>query len=325
MSIQTSVIPLTAVAPTQTALTQWRSVARCPACDSDACVARSSLPDRSYVFGSEQVAYPPQGVEIVECGDCGLHYKATVPAPLYLADIFKRQAQTKWASSHDFRPEAALLQKLSGGAPFDLLDVGAGDGRLLWACGEAGLTGRRSAFDVMHYDGIERHLTGEFIQGFLDDPLPEWSLERYDVVTLFDVLEHLYDPRQAFENLRWLLREGGLVFIETGNSQSTWPLRMGINHWWYARLLEHHVFWSRRSVARIAAAHGFRIVYWREVRHKSRRKLIPKRAVVDTVKSGLYLASSNGYASIAHRLGKQGVQPWFPFAVDHFQACLARE
>jgi SAM-dependent methyltransferase len=325
-SAQGSVVSLVGVEQSpQAALAQWKANAKCPACDSDACVARAGLPDHNYTFGSERVAYPEQGIALVECGGCGLYYKSTLPAPQFLAEIFRREAQTKWASSHDFLPEAALLRKLCGGAPFDLLDVGAGDGRLLWACGQIGLTGRRSAFDVMHYPGIERHLTGEFIEGFLDDPLPAWSHERYDVVTLFDVLEHLYDPAQAFENLRWLLRDGGLVFIETGDSASFWPSRIGINHWWYARLLEHHVFWQRRSIARIAAAHGFRIVYWREVRHKSRRQLIPQRAVIDAVKAGLYLASRNHYASIAQLIGRQGMQPWYPFAVDHFQACLVRE
>lgn len=326
MSVESSVVPLAAVAQTASeAFAQWKANARCPACDSDACAGRAGLPDRSYTFGFERVTYPDKGVALVECGTCGLYYKSLLPTQPFLAEIFKRQAETKWASSHDFLPEATLLWKLSGGAPFDLLDVGAGDGRLLWACGQAGLTGRRSALDVMHYPGIERHLSGEFIEGFLDDPLPPWSLQRYDVVTLFDVLEHLYDPRQAFENLRWLLREGGLVFIETGNTGSFWPRRIGANHWWYARLLEHHVFWSRRSLERMAAAYGFRIAYWREVRHKSRRKLIPKRAVVDTLKTGLYLSARSHYTSIAQLLGKQGMQPWFPFAVDHFQACLVRE
>lgn len=324
MSVQSSVVPLAAIEqPPEPALAQWKAIARCPSCGSEGSVARAGLPDDYYPFGSERVAYPEQGITIVECDDCGLFYKSAVPSPAYLADVFRRQAQVKWASSHDFFYEAALLRKLKGGTAFDLLDVGAASGDLLAVCRDAAR--RRSALDVMRYSGIEQHLTGEFIEGFLDHPLPPWSREPYDIVTLFDVLEHLYEPGTAFENLRSLLREGGLAFIETGNSSSFWPRRVGINHWWYARLLEHHVFWSRHSLERAAAAHGFRIAYWREVRHKSRRHLRLPGTAVDLLKTGLYLVANHYYASIAKLLGREGVQPWFPFAIDHFQACLVKE
>ena len=326
MSVQSSIVPLAAIEqPAAQALGQWKTVAGCPCCGSGGCATRSGLPDRWYVFGSERVAFPEQGIAIVECDRCGLHYKSAVPAALFLSEIFKRQAQSKWAASHDFRAEAALLRRLRDGRPFDLLDVGSASGELLAACEELALAKRRSALDVMRYPGIESRLAGEFIEGFLDDPLPAWSNEPYDVVTLFDVLEHLYEPRTAFENLRSLLRKDGLAFIETGNSVSFWPRRVGIDQWWYARLLEHHVFWSRPSLERIAAAHGFRIAYWREVRHKSRRGLIPPRAVIDVLKTGLYIVTSPWYAAIAQRFGRQGAQPWFPYAVDHFQACLIKE
>jgi len=324
MSVQSSVVPLAAIEqPPKPALAQWKAVVHCPSCGSGGSISRARLPDRCYHFGSERIAYPEQGVTIVECDGCGLFYKSAVPTPDFLADVFRRQAQAKWASTHDFLYEVALLRKLKGGTPFDLLDVGAASGELLAGCGEAGR--RRSALDVMRFSGIERHLTGEFIEGFLDRPLPAWSHEPYDVVTLFDVIEHFYEPGVAFENLRTLLRKDGLAFIETGNSASFWPRRIGINHWWYAGLLEHHVFWSRHSLERTAAAHGFRVAYWHEVRHKSRRHLRVPGTVVDLLKTGLYIVANHYYASIANLFGRNGAQPWFPFTRDHFQACLVKE
>ena len=276
------------------------------------------------MFGSERVAYPEEGIAVVECDDCGLYYKTPVPAPAFLAELYRRHAQAKWASAYDFATEADLLRRLRGRARFDLLDVGAADGALLAACGATGITCRRSALDVMRYVGIEQHLSGELMQGLLDGPLPAWSQEPYDVVTMFDVLEHFYEPGAAFENLRALLRVDGLVLIETGNSASFWPRHAGIAQWWYVRLLEHHVFWSRRSLDRIAGAHGFRVVDWREVRHKSRRSLRPGKAAIGLMKTGLYLLAGAHYATIAGWFGREGHQPWCPFARDHIQACLER-
>ena len=282
------------------------------------------MPDRYYVFGTEKVAYPEQGISVAHCAACGLFYKSLLPTPAFLSQVFQRQAPVKWSDVHDFDGEASLLQRLMGRTRFDLLDVGAAGGGLLSACRKQHIAGRRSALDVMRYPGIERDLSGELIEGFLDDALPAWSGEPYDIVTLFDVIEHLYDPAAAFENLRVLLRRHGLVFVETGDAMSFWPRRLGVAHWWYARLLEHHLFWSRGALARAAEMHGFRLVYWRAVRHKSHRRVLPRGAMLDSIKSALYLMASRQYSAVARFFRRQGVQPWFPFGSDHFQACLVK-
>jgi SAM-dependent methyltransferase len=324
MSVQSSVVSLAAVEqPPEPALAQWKAIACCPSCHSGLCTAHAELPDQNYVFGSEKIAYPQRGVTVAHCGDCGLFYKSPLPAPAFLTEVFKRQGPAKWPDTHDFQAEVILLRRLMGGARFDLLDVGSAMGGLLAVCEHQGVIGRRSALDVVPYPGVDRHLSGEFIEGFLDNALA-WSGEPYDVVTVFDVLEHLYDPVAAFENLRTLLRPNGLVFIETGNATSFWPRCVGIGQWWYVRLIEHHLFWSRAPLERIATAHGFRLVYWRTVRHKSRRQWLPPRALTDSLKSALYLAGRRHYSTIARFLGRQGVQPWFPFSADHFQACLVK-
>ena len=244
---------------------------------------------------------PDSGIAVSACEGCGLIYKAMVPTSAFLAAVFQRQRGTKWVGTHDFSTEAILLQRLAGTAVFDLLDVGATDGALLKACAESGVQGRRSALDVIRYPGLEAQLAGEFIEGFLDVPSLSWSRDPYDLVTLFDVLEHFYRPRIAFENLRSLVRSGGLVFIET------------------------HIFWSRRSLESMASAFGFEVVFWAEGRHKSRREVFRPGIAAELAKVGLYCLVGGRYAGVAQRLGRQGNQPWYPFARDHFQVCLRKE
>lgn len=325
MPVQSGTLPFPVVdGPPGPALAQWTAVARCPACGSGAGGSCALLPDRFYVFGTERVAIPPQGIAVIGCHECGLQYKATVPSAAYLKAVFGRQAAEVWTASHDFSREAAELRRLHGSAYCDVLDVGAAGGALLGALAHHGLKGRRSALDVVRYPGLDAHLTGERIEGLLDEPLPEWSGRPYDLVTLFDVLEHLYRPRVAFANLQLLVRPGGRLFIETGNSESRWPRRFGIGKWWYVRLLEHHVFWSWQSLARIAGDFGFEIAEWRAVQHKSRRRLLREGLAGELLKTGLYWIARDNYAPIANLFGKHGNQPWSPFARDHFQACLVR-
>lgn len=303
---------------------QWTIVECCPACNATEGTASAPIPDRHYVFGKEQVRLPDAGIPVIECGTCGLAYKSIVPAPSFLARVFESQAAAKWTDAHDFTDEVETLRRLKGLNRFDLLDVGAAGGALLKACATGGAGGRRSALDVMRYPGIEAYLAGELIEGFLDDASLTWSQEPYDVVTLFDVLEHLYRPQIAFENLRALVKHDGLVFVETGNARDFWPRHFGINHWWYVRLLEHHVFWSRRSLEMAAAVHGFELVFWQEGRHKSRRNVFRLSMMAELLKTGLYRVASNHYAALAQMFGRQGNQPWYPFARDHFRACLRK-
>jgi 2-polyprenyl-3-methyl-5-hydroxy-6-metoxy-1,4-benzoquinol methylase len=318
-------MPIGIVEQPEPVVAPWTAVECCPVCGSQTVADHARLPDRHYVFEKQAIPMPDSGIAVSRCGVCTAVYKSQVPSPAFLAGIFGQYAEAKWrSSSNDLSPEIRTARRLWGADELDMLDVGAADGALLGAHAAEGLKGRRSAFDVMRYAGLERHLNGEFIEGFLDAPLPAWSGEPYDVVTLFDVMEHLYRPQDAFENLRALTRPGGLVLIETGNSESLCPRRFGINQWWYVRLLEHHVFWSQRSLAYLAAAHGFKIVYWKESQHKSRRHRAIARVLSDTLKVALYYAAGRQYVSIAQALGGQGNQPWFPLVRDHFQACLTR-
>ena len=303
---------------------QWAAVTRCPACGALGGTDCGPIPDRCYVFGTERVPLPDVGVRVIGCDACGLLYKSTVPAPAFLTDVFGRQAVARWTGTDDFSVEMATVRRLMGRDAFDLLDVGAAGGALLGACAASGVTGRRSALDVMRYPGIETRLSGEFIESFLDEPGLKWAHEPYDVVTLLDVLEHLYEPRIAFGNLRSLVKRGGLVFIATGDAGSFWPRHFGTNHWWYARLLEHHTFWSRRSLERIAAAHGFEIIFWENIRHRTRRNIFRSAIVAELLKVGLYFAATSHYSEIARFFHGQGNQPWHPFAKDHFQACLRK-
>lgn len=302
----------------------WNVVARCPACGETRRQSLGEIPERHYMFGAERVLMPRSGIQLYVCSRCTLVYKSPVPAPAFLAGLFERQMGQKWMSPQDYAPEVTALRDLCGREDFDLLDIGAAGGDLLAACADAKVEGRRSALDVANYPGLERALQGEFIQGFLDDPALRWSGEPYDVVTVFDVLEHLNRPFDAFSNLRTLVRPGGVVVIETGDTDSAWPRRFGVRRWWYARLIEHHVFWSRASLQYCAAGHGMEIVQWEQVRHKSRRRLGRAAIARDLAKAALYRLAPDGYARIAALLGKAGNQPCSPFVRDHLRVTLRR-
>jgi SAM-dependent methyltransferase len=301
----------------------WQMVPSCPACAAPLS-AGATLPDRAYMFGTERIAYPDDGIALAVCKGCGLAAKTVLPAPASLTQVFERQSGNKWMAPYDFADERRELEHWLGGGRIDVLDVGAGNGGLLAALAQRGGGGRRSALDVVQHPGCAEHVEGEFIRGQIDGQSLHWSGQPYDVVTMFDVLEHLYAPAAAFHNLRKLLCNGGLLVIETGNLDSDWPRRFGAHHWWYVRLFEHHVFWSRASLERIAERHGFKLLLWRELRHKARSRIPPWQLLNDSAQVALYRLTPRLYPQIAPLLGKYWTQPWSPWVRDHFRAVLRR-
>lgn len=301
---------------------EWLRVDRCPACETPHGETVQML-DSGYMFGDERIAFPQGGISIASCSACSLVYKTVLPAPLSLAQVLERQAGKKWMEPYDFRAEVLEMLHFAG-KDSALLDIGSGCGALLAAWAHRGATGRRSALDVVQHPGCSDHVNDEFIHGLIDSRPLRWNGEPYDLVTMFDVLEHLYAPQLAFEHLRELVRDNGLVVIETGNVDSEWPSQYGAHNWWYVRLFEHHVFWSRRAVEALAKRFGFRLLIWREQRHKARVSLPLTRIARDLAQVGLYRLAPRTYPNIAPLLGKYWTQPWSPFTTDHFRVVMRK-
>lgn len=233
-----------------------------------------------------------------------------------------RQADRVWTDEYRFNPEVDTIKKLTKGKEFDLLDIGASTGGLLKAC--TNMEGRRSALDVLRNSYIDNYIRGEFIQGLLEDSNLTWSNKPYDIVTLFDVAEHFYQPDIAWLNLNKLTRKGGFVIIETGDTEANWPRKNGLNNWLYARLFEHHVFWNQNSLFFLAEKHGFRIVNWTKKRHKKVIIYSLSTKLFNFIKVIIYTNSPRFYKRLAQKAGKQGNQPGNFFAKDHFQVILQK-
>lgn len=80
----------------------------------------------------------------------------------------------------------------------------------------------------------------------------------FDVITMWDVIEHLTDPRAELEHINRLLRPGGLVCIHTIDIGSALPRLLG-PHWPW--LMEMHLFYfTRRTLSRMLELARFQVV-----------------------------------------------------------------
>jgi SAM-dependent methyltransferase len=198
---------------------------------------------------------------IVRCRRCGLWRSDPVApwsevAPLYeLSTVSYGAVETDLVETYLRCLEGLGRFRPPGGA---LLEIGCGSGFVLQAARDRGLFARVHGVEPSRA-AVERtpaSLRPCITQGTLEAAGLEPS--SFDVACLFQVLDHLPDPRRTLTALRALLRRGGLVLLFNHDCES-----------WSARLLgsrspivdvEHTYLFSRRTVASLLGACGYEVV-----------------------------------------------------------------
>jgi SAM-dependent methyltransferase len=80
----------------------------------------------------------------------------------------------------------------------------------------------------------------------------------FDVVSLFDVLEHLPDPTDGLDIAAKLLKPSGLLIFSTGDADAwTWRY-LGSDHW-YLQTAQHLGVLSRTYIERLARNRNWHI------------------------------------------------------------------
>jgi 2-polyprenyl-3-methyl-5-hydroxy-6-metoxy-1,4-benzoquinol methylase len=131
---------------------------------------------------------------------------------------------------------APLLERLPQGAMG--LDFGCGPARIA----EQQL--RDKGISVSSFDPLFHNDT-------------ELLSRKYDFIFCSEVAEHFHHPRQEFDRLNNLLRQGGLLEIVTGLFRED----INFQDWWYVSDFTHVVFLSEETLKWIAAHYLWNIEF----------------------------------------------------------------
>jgi SAM-dependent methyltransferase len=89
--------------------------------------------------------------------------------------------------------------------------------------------------------------------------MPRFEEQSFDLVTMWDCIEHLNEPRHVLEQLRRCLRPGGILAVNTVNS-SSFGARLAGSAWRHiAPPLHIHLF-SAGSLSRLVSDVGFSLL-----------------------------------------------------------------
>jgi SAM-dependent methyltransferase len=141
--------------------------------------------------------------------------------------------------------------------PGKILDYGCAIGLFVKVAKDGGWHARgyeRSAWAASYgreHFGIDiEHGDGSY------DPFAAAS---FDVITLWDLLEHLESPREILQKMHRWLRLGGFLFANTVNRSSV-GARLAGNRWRHLQPPVHLQYFTRQSLTRLFDQVGFKIV-----------------------------------------------------------------
>jgi SAM-dependent methyltransferase len=301
---------------------KWIRFTSCPSCKSELYTVSSAILEKEYSYQNILIPIPDKGVGFKQCRQCSLIYKDKILSSESLSMVMDSLNNCIWSKGYDYTQEVKLVKKFILKNDIDILEIGATGGWFLKSFADYG--GRRSGLDITKDPSIDASLRGEFIEGFIDSSNLDWSKKKYDVVGFFDVIEHLYNPRAAFSNLVQLVKDDGIVILETGDVESAWPARFGMEKWWYAKLFPHNLFWSRKSLTMIAEEYGFEVHFYRNKRNKNIKNLPSADRLKSYVKSSVYWLSPISYLYLMKVFNRQPVMPRNFLAKDHIQIILKK-
>ena len=94
-----------------------------------------------------------------------------------------------------------------------------------------------------------------------DTPLIKLTTqEKFDVISLFDVIEHLTDLNLNMSTLHSLLKDNGIIVLVTPNYNS-WQRKMFSKRWFQFKPIEHINYFSKKTMIKLAEENGFEVVF----------------------------------------------------------------
>jgi 2-polyprenyl-3-methyl-5-hydroxy-6-metoxy-1,4-benzoquinol methylase len=205
-------------------------------------------PDRSLLH-TFRLEPDNQDCFVVRCSRCGLVYLNPRPSrdrigiyypPNYQANMLNLLAKGKTNVIAKWGFGMVRRRRTPSKKTGRLLDVGCSNGAYLAAMREKGwdVEGVELDDDAVEYARKSRNL--KVTQGYVEEALGQLAGNSFDVVTMWHVLEHVFDPAEALKQIHRVLKPGGVVMLEVPNYAS--PLVSLFKRYWFPMDIPRHLY-----------------------------------------------------------------------------------
>ena len=254
--------------------------------------------------------------QVVRCRDCGLQFVNPRPKPELIIDGYAAAEDHTFVAQNPQRIETfakalqGIFSKLgqSGGHGRKLLDIGSAGGAFLVAARNFGFDpvgvepsrwmadfGRRT-YNVDIRDGL-------LVPGMFPD-------ESFDVISFWDVIEHVPDPHALFTLVNRLLKPDGYLLVSYPDVGSLAAKLLGER--WPFWLSVHLLYYDRRTIAAQLKRGGFQTLFYQPLNPSLPLSYILNRA-------GEYFPVFHSLAGLTDKIGIGRI----PFPYNMGQTLLA--
>ena len=231
---------------------------RCLNCGSMATEPWAEATDIEYATSTRRWAYH-------RCGACGVVFLADPPVER-LTEVYPSNYSTYEAvepsrvervkASFDIRTLRRAFEQV-GGETISLLDVGGGVGALASAARKSDSRVHRTT--VLDLDPRCEAAATARGHRYACSRAEEFTPDApFDVILLYNVLEHSDDPRALLRRLRQLLNADGVLIVKTPNHDSLDARLFRHRSWAGLDCPRHRVLYDRASLRLAARAAGLR-------------------------------------------------------------------
>lgn len=189
-------------------------IVKCNICDS-----KENKIIKKIIIESGKFAY------VCRCINCGLQYLSPRPkdmSELYSSKYWELNEKTEYDFLNRQRAKkyAAIIYQIKkhfkNRKSISILDVGAGDGLFLKMCGDTfkkyGTELTKSGVSYLKSKGLTNIYLGDFTEIHFK--------EKYDIIILIHVIEHLKNPSEFLKHAKQYLDKEGILIILTPNENS---------------------------------------------------------------------------------------------------------
>lgn len=195
---------------------------------------------------------------LCKCNNCGIVFTDPIPDNLsvfYDTNYRKYNRITMSVLSYFYKMRTKKWMRLFSN-PGSVLEIGCGNGMML------------NEFKIKGWEvtGVERNINvsnnAELNYGiklYTPDIYAIPNNLKYDLIILFQVLEHVDDIHTLLNKLKLLLNENGKIIIGVPNFES-WQSRFGKNLWLHLDVPRHLQHFSLRSLSYLLKMYNYNII-----------------------------------------------------------------
>jgi 2-polyprenyl-3-methyl-5-hydroxy-6-metoxy-1,4-benzoquinol methylase len=232
---------------------------RCGVCGSDDQISYASGKDYEYQTSEDTF-------QIVQCQVCGNLYLNPRPVreelsriypPNYYAYNYETSINPIALKAKDFLDRRKVTTWLNyvntDRQNLNFLDVGCGNGRYLQMLHRLGVP-KSQLYGIEMSQGAIDSLQSEGYNSYygrLEEVEQALPANTFDLIVLLQVLEHVEHPRTTIQTLSRLLRPGGILVVETPNTQSLDVKLFSQGYWGGYHFPRHWNLFDRVTLTRL--------------------------------------------------------------------------